>query len=141
MAAPPLRRETRILVVDDEPEIRSVLELMLRDEGWAVGQAVSGIDALERCRDEPWDIVILDNMMPGVTGLDVARCLVAAKFSAPVVIFSAFIDSLLAAECEALGLIPVDKIDWVDLIRTCRRLVGEQARSAGADRRPELASV
>jgi CheY-like chemotaxis protein len=139
VAAPPLRRKIRILVVDDEPEIRSVLELLLHDEGWSVGQAVSGADALARCRGERWDLVILDNMMPGLTGMDVARRLVAEQCNASLVIFSAFIDSQLAAECRALGVTPVDKLDWVDLIRTCRQFARKPAPQAGSKRPLEVA--
>lgn len=60
--------ETKILVVDDNPEIREVLRVLLKSEGYLVQEAVSGIQALDLL-DEETDLVILDVMMPGITGL------------------------------------------------------------------------
>jgi CheY-like chemotaxis protein len=50
----------RILVADDEEEIRSMLVLLLKGEGWLVAEAASGDEALERCRHESFDLAVLD---------------------------------------------------------------------------------
>lgn len=60
--------QTRILVVDDNPEIREVLRILLRSEGYEVVEAENGTQALELL-DEQMDLVILDVMMPGLSGL------------------------------------------------------------------------
>lgn len=64
---------TTILVVDDDPKIRSVLSRGLRFEGYTVQVAEDGTQALQIARIEPPDLVILDVMLPGMDGLEVCR--------------------------------------------------------------------
>jgi two-component system, cell cycle sensor histidine kinase and response regulator CckA len=67
----PASREVRLLVVDDEPLIVTMIGRMLADEGWASGSASSGREALEKLGVDPgFDAVICDLMMPGMTGLE-----------------------------------------------------------------------
>jgi two-component system nitrogen regulation response regulator NtrX len=61
--------ERRILIVDDEPDIRETLGGVLEDEGYAVKAVASGEDALRVIRHEPPDLVMLDIWMPGIDGL------------------------------------------------------------------------
>lgn len=61
----------RILVVDDEPDITALVAYHLAKEGFRVSTAASGAEALEAAREERPDIVILDVMLPGVSGYDV----------------------------------------------------------------------
>ncbi len=63
----------RILVVDDEPEIVRVLRAYLERAGFAVSTAYDGPEALRRARQESPDLILLDLMLPGMDGLDVAR--------------------------------------------------------------------
>jgi two-component system, OmpR family, response regulator MprA len=63
----------RILVVDDDPEILSVVRRGLAYEGYAVDTAADGAEALARAREKGPDLVILDVMMPGIDGIEVAR--------------------------------------------------------------------
>ena len=65
--------EARVLVVDDEREIRDVLTDYLEGEGCAVATAATGGDALESVRRNPPDVILLDVKMPGVDGLEVLR--------------------------------------------------------------------
>jgi two-component system, OmpR family, response regulator MprA len=64
---------TTILVVDDDPHIRSVMGRGLRFEGYNVQLAADGMEALRLVRVEPPDLVILDVMLPGMDGLEVCR--------------------------------------------------------------------
>ncbi|MFD0698984.1 response regulator transcription factor [Paenibacillus sp. GCM10027628] len=59
----------RILVTDDDPEIRDVIRIYLRNEGFQVYEAENGIQALERVRDQQIDLIILDIMMPVMDGI------------------------------------------------------------------------
>ncbi|MCL2428319.1 MAG: PAS-domain containing protein, partial [Alphaproteobacteria bacterium] len=68
----PLPR-TRILIVDDVLPNQTVLETILRREGHCVDGALSGEAALARLAETPYDIVLMDICMPGLTGLDAAR--------------------------------------------------------------------
>jgi len=63
----------RILVVDDDPEILSLLKRGLSYEGYAVETASSGTEALTKAREREPDLVILDIMMPGMDGIEVSK--------------------------------------------------------------------
>jgi CheY-like chemotaxis protein len=60
----------RILVVDDEPTIRQVIAEILRDEGFEVTVAIDGQQMLDQVEIVPPALILLDVMMPGMTGLD-----------------------------------------------------------------------
>jgi two-component system KDP operon response regulator KdpE len=62
-----------ILIVDDEPQIRRVLRTTLTSQSYAVVEAKSGEEALEKFRQDHPDLVLLDVNMPGMSGLDVCR--------------------------------------------------------------------
>lgn len=62
-----------VLVVDDEPHIRTVLRGYLQADGFAVTEADDGATALRAMREQPPDLVLLDVMMPGMDGLEVLR--------------------------------------------------------------------
>ena len=64
---------TKILIVDDDPKIRSVLGRGLRFEGYDVQIAASGQEALQLARETPFDLVVLDLTMPRMDGLEVCR--------------------------------------------------------------------
>ena len=63
----------RILVVDDDPQIRRVLKVTLSGEGFEVDDAKDGDSALAKVRASRFDLVLLDINMPGMSGLDVCR--------------------------------------------------------------------
>jgi two-component system, OmpR family, alkaline phosphatase synthesis response regulator PhoP len=65
----------QILVVDDEDDIRELLELTLRREGYRVVCAASGEEALDAIRAQQVDLAVIDLMLPGIDGLDVCRSL------------------------------------------------------------------
>lgn len=94
------QRKQRILVVDDDPAVTSVLRRGLAYEGFAVKVANSGLEALDSAREQPPDLVILDILMPGLDGLEVLRRLRAADEQLPVLMLTA----KDAAQDEVLGL-------------------------------------
>ena len=65
----------RILVVDDEPQIRRVMRATLVAQGYFINDARSGEDALERLREEKYDLVLLDMNMPGMGGMAACRAI------------------------------------------------------------------
>ena len=70
----------RFLAVDDEPDLRSLLRILLKNKGYEVLEAASGLEAVELLRSEPRiDLVIMDIMMPGLDGIQ--ACAEIRKFS------------------------------------------------------------
>jgi len=69
----PLASEKRILVVDDEPDVRNFLATCIEDAGFQVETAVDGVDALEKVRSNPPDLMTLDMVMPRKSGLKVIK--------------------------------------------------------------------
>ena len=65
--------DTKVLLVDDEPNILLALEFLLQREGYRVEKAFNGVQALEILPVMRPDIVVLDVMMPGMDGFEVAR--------------------------------------------------------------------
>ena len=64
----------RILAVDDEPDLRSLLRILLRGKGFQVDEAASGEEAVAMVREQPsYDLVIMDIMMPGMDGVEACR--------------------------------------------------------------------
>ena len=90
----------RVLVVDDDEEIRVFLRTMLTLDGWDAAVAASGAEALDRFPGFEPDLVVLDLMMPAMPGIEVARRLRDQGFSGPIVLFSGFLSDDLEAEVE-----------------------------------------
>ena len=64
----------KILAVDDEPDLRGLLRILLQNKGFAVEEAASGTEAVEKIRENPdYDLVIMDIMMPGLDGVEACR--------------------------------------------------------------------
>ncbi len=79
----------RILAIDDDPAVTSLIKRGLTYEGFTVETASSGEAALELARDHSPDLIILDIMMPGMDGLDVLRRLRSADATLPVLMLTA----------------------------------------------------
>src|SRR5947207_9947639 len=78
----------RILLVDDEQAVQTLLAYPLRKEGYEVVAATSGAEALERFRDGHFDLVVLDVMLPQLDGFDVCREL-RARSTVPIIMLTA----------------------------------------------------
>src|SRR5438045_3063756 len=96
-------RSARILLVDDEQSIQTLLSYPLRKDGYDVVQATDGREALARFGESSFDLVVLDVMMPQIDGLEVCRRL-RAKSSVPIIMLTAKaeeIDKVLGLELGA----------------------------------------
>jgi len=78
----------RILLVEDEPDVRLAISRSLREEGYAVDEADNGIDGLAKAKWWEYDAIILDVMLPKMNGLKVLAAL-REKLKTPVLILSA----------------------------------------------------
>jgi two-component system KDP operon response regulator KdpE len=90
---PPLRRH--ILVVDDDPAIRTLLRLVAERRGFSVDVAADGADALPLLAERQYDLAIIDLMMPRVNGYDLVTAMQGFPQKPAVVIASAMTDSLI----------------------------------------------
>ena len=81
--------KAHVLVVDDDPRITELLRRILAFEGYTVAIAATGNDALARTLERPPDLIVLDLMLPGMDGLEVARRLRAAGDTVPILMLTA----------------------------------------------------
>lgn len=79
----------RVLVVDDERKVASFVARALREEAYAVDVAENGPKALELASDNPYDILVLDIRLPGLTGLDVCREIRKQGLQMPILFLTA----------------------------------------------------
>src|SRR5712691_6074671 len=84
-----MMQHMRILVVEDEKKIASLLRRGLREQGFEVDLMENGIEAFERAEREPFDVIVLDIMLPGRDGLSVLRQLRERGVTTPVLLLSA----------------------------------------------------
>jgi len=124
----------RILLVDDEQSILTLLSYPLRQEGYDVVRACDGQEALARFSESSFDLVVLDVMMPKLDGLEVCRRL-RARSSVPIIMLTAKaeeIDKVLGLELGA-----DDYITKPFSMREFRSRVKAALRRAGMAREPE----
>jgi two-component system phosphate regulon response regulator PhoB len=86
MSAPSTAAQQRILVVDDEPDIVALVAYHLAKAGYRVSTAATGTEALDAARNEPPSLVVLDLMLPGLSGFDVLEQLRASEATKDVAV-------------------------------------------------------
>ncbi|MDH6531978.1 DNA-binding response OmpR family regulator [Aurantimicrobium minutum] len=79
----------RVLVVDDDADIRDLVALKLQASGLDVDTAADGITGLEKATQLGFDAIVLDVMMPGMSGIDVLQALRSAGNQTPVILLTA----------------------------------------------------
>jgi DNA-binding response OmpR family regulator len=126
----------RILVVDDDPGILDVVSYALREAGYEVETRADGPSALEAVQKREYDLVVLDVMLPGMSGTDVCRKLREEGQTLPVVMLTAKdaeLDRVLGLELGADDYVskPFSSTELVSRIRAIFRR-GEYDRTAGA---------
>jgi CheY-like chemotaxis protein len=118
----------RILIVDDERHNRQVLEVMLKPEGYRLRTAASGEEALNVVAAQPPDLILLDIMMPGMDGYQVARKIKGdpATTHIPIIMITALDDhytrllGLSAGAEDFLGK-PVERAELCERVRDLLR--------------------
>lgn len=84
------RRETVILIVDDDDPVRAMLARLLRTQGYSVLQAADATEARQRLGEHPADLVISDIVMPGESGIELRRRIADAWPDLPVILISGY---------------------------------------------------
>jgi GAF domain-containing protein/CheY-like chemotaxis protein len=88
------KKRARVLVIEDEPDVRDVLKDLLTAEGYVVIEARDGAEGVARCEVEPVDLVLSDILMPGMSGWDVAAACRDRFPTVPVALITASGDQL-----------------------------------------------
>ena len=106
-------RSLRVLVGDDDVEMRRLLGDVLRKDGHVVVLAEDGVQAFRKVlvdpesptgfSDQPVDVIVVDNRMPGCTGLELLNYLQSAGREVPVILITAFADEQTRREARRLG--------------------------------------
>lgn len=95
-----------ILIVDDSKVIRTATRdfVEMETEFTVCGEAVDGVDAIEKARQLSPDLIILDLSMPRMNGLQAARKLRAMSVGAPIILFTMYADAVQPEETKAAGI-------------------------------------
>jgi two-component system chemotaxis response regulator CheY len=120
----------RALIVDDEDDMRALLRVVLADGSGSIeiiGEAASGTEALSKWRETRPDVVVLDQRMPGLTGLEVAEQILAEAPGQVIVLFSAYLTDAMRQSAVAMGVgACISKEEMFSVPDTIRRLLPEQ---------------
>ena len=130
---------TKVLVVDDEPALRDALGYALRQEGFDVEVREDGDSGLEAALEDPFDLVILDLMLPGTPGTEVCRRL-RAESAIPIVMLTARgaeIDRVMGLEIGADDYVtkPFSMAELIGRVRAILRRRELDRAGVGAVRR------
>ena len=116
----------RILVVDDEPNILKLISFILKSNGYEAIEANSGSECLEKLKKERPDLIILDVMMPGMDGFEVARKISSNPeiSGIPILMLSSraqFEDKMRGIESGATDYVtkPFNKEDLIQKVKEC----------------------
>lgn len=132
----------KILVVDDEERIRSIIRMYFTKEGYTVQEAVDGEHALDLLRKEEFDLIILDVMMPGIDGWTVCRE-VRARSPVPIIMLTARgeeIDRVVGLEMGADDYV-VKPFSPRELLARVKAVLRRTARDGGNNESSSEVSV
>ncbi|MHB1011673.1 MAG: sigma-54-dependent transcriptional regulator, partial [Desulfobacteria bacterium] len=93
----------RVLVVDDEPMIVSLLSAILREKGWDVTEAQSGTDGIDQLDRARFDVILTDLVMPGDSGIDLLRAAKEIHPDVEVILMTGFATADTAIEAMRNG--------------------------------------
>jgi two-component system response regulator (stage 0 sporulation protein F) len=115
--------EGTVLVVDDDPEIREILSEVISRKGFKVFTAESGELALEEMKKQHFDLIFLDLVLPGMSGVDALTAIKEKDKKAVVVIVTGYGDDPIALDAMSLGPLflirkPFRTSDIVEVIAT-----------------------
>ena len=93
----------RMLIIEDEPDIQACLQDFFSARGFAVTTSFSGEEALERLAKGPADVILLDIMLPGISGMEVLRRIKVLSPRTKVIMVTAMPQPQIRFQAEAAG--------------------------------------
>ena len=109
---------TKILVVDDDPDMRETLQMILESEGYAVVLAEDGEQCLSKLKEEPFDLLLLDLLMPNMDGFEVCKALKDPRYAKyacmPIIILSSVQEGVSQRRYELETGVRLDIDDYVE---------------------------
>jgi CheY-like chemotaxis protein len=125
----PATGDERILFVDDEKALVDLGKQMLEALGYRVTAKTSSVEALETFRAQPdaFDLVITDMTMPALTGIELAKDLMAIRPDLPIILCTGFKDLVDGKQSKAIGVreLLLKPYLRIDLARTIRKVLDE----------------
>ncbi len=115
------RQRHRVLVVEDDDDLRHTLWVLLEQRGWVVEEARDGEAALARWSNDRADIVLVDQRMPGTPGIEVARQMRGGGYDGPILLYSAYLNPELEADAASLDVQTLGKADFAELFDALAR--------------------
>ena len=125
-------QQRRVLIVDDDPDIRDILTTALREKNLATDEAMDGAQALALLRENRYAVVLLDLQMPGIDGFGVLEAIDPSEADAPVVLVvsgagRSVIDRVNSAKIHGVVKKPFDPFEIADVVAAC---AGSKGRSS-----------
>jgi len=131
-----MKCRTRVLLVDDKENIRTVMGAILRREGYEVVTAADGREALSLALDAPPNLVLSDVRMGGMNGTDLFRELRRRSVSVPFIFMTAYASVPDAVEAIQDGAVQylTKPVDYAELLRLLRRIVAQESEASPTER-------
>jgi two-component system alkaline phosphatase synthesis response regulator PhoP len=129
-----MSEKKRILVVDDEPDFCSIVQMNLEKEGFAVELAYSGVEGLEKVHANPPDAIVLDIMMPEMDGYEVCKKLKADEKYAdiPIILLTAVASHVTSTRYSHRDGMSTEADDYIakpasaeEITESIKRLLGD----------------
>ena len=126
-----IEQHRRVLVVDDDPEIRRILVTALRLRALETDEAVDGRSALELLRENRYAVVLLDIMMPGMDGFGVLEAIQQEPHQPVVLVVSGagkqVLDRVDTSKIHGIVKKPFDPIEIADVVSACADIRGRSS--------------
>jgi DNA-binding NtrC family response regulator len=122
----PAGSRIRVLLIDDDAKMVALVRSILTDEGYEVVGSTTATDVRGQVDTLDPHVVVLDEVMPDLDGLDVAEDIREFRPTQPIVIFSSLFDQRLSRETKRRGYVYCEKADGIDrLEEAIREAVGD----------------
>jgi len=121
------RHQHRVLVVEDDDDMRHTLWVLLEQRKWTVDEAPDGETALALWAKNPPEIVVLDQRIPDMPGVEVARQLREQGYEGHILLYSAYLSQELEEEAAILGVQSLGKADFDELFDALAAFEGDES--------------